>query len=71
MKKFYFTFGYGQYLLSGKSAANCYIVIDAVDEMKAREIMCYHYGSKWSMCYSSADEFGIEKYNLRQINLGE
>lgn len=71
MNKYYFTFGFGHRLLNGQSAANCYIVIEAEDEMKAREIMCWNYNRKWSMCYSSPDEFGVEKYNLKQVELGD
>lgn len=71
MNKYYFTFGYGHRLLNGQSAINHYVVIEAEDEMKAREIMCWYYNSKWSMCYHSADEFGIEKYNLKQVELGD
>lgn len=71
MNRYYFTFGYGQYLLSGKSAANCYVVVCAEDEMQARTLMYAYYGRKWSMCYNSAEEAGVDKYNLKEVELGD
>lgn len=61
IKKFYFTFGCGQ------AYENCYHVIDANNEAEAREEMFRRFGNKWSMVYKSAEEAGVEKYNLREI----
>lgn len=71
MKKFYFTFGFGHRLLNGQSATNCYTTIEAENEMKAREIMYWHYNNKWSMCYFSAEEAGVYTYNLKYVTLGD
>ncbi len=61
MKKFYFTFGFGQL------HANCYHVIVAEDSNSARVEMFRKFGKKWSMQYESAKEAGVEKFNLREI----
>lgn len=61
MKKFYFTFGFGQ------PHENCYHVIEANNETEAREDMCRKFGNKWSFMYDSAEEAGVEKYHLREI----
>ena len=61
MKTFYATFGCGQ------PHENCYIKVVAEDEEEAREWMCRHFQTKWSMMYTSAEEAGVEKYNLKEI----
>jgi len=66
MKKFYFTFGFGQ------KHENCFIVIEARDREKAREIMFEKFENKWSMQYDEERWFRDGKsqqelYNLREI----
>lgn len=61
MKKFYFTFGFGQ------PHENCYHVIEAVDAATARVLMCRRFGDRWSMQYNSAEEAGVERFNLKEI----
>jgi len=61
MPKYYFTFGCGQ------SHENCYHVIEAVNSEAARAKMTWRFGIKWSMQYNSAEEAGVEKYNLKEI----
>ncbi len=60
-KTFYATFGCGQ------PHENCYIKIAAKDEEEARNWMIRRFGLKWSMLYTSAEEAGVEKFNLREI----
>lgn len=62
LKDFYFTFGHGQ------PNFGCYHVIKAENENKAREIMFRRFGKKWSMMYKSAEDAGVEEYNLKQIS---
>lgn len=48
MKKFYFTFGYGQ------EHAGKYVEIEALNMGIARQTMVERYGDKWSMCYGES-----------------
>ena len=61
LKSYYFTFGYGQ------PHENCYHIIQAATENDARDIMLERFGNKWSMCYKTAIEAGVEQYNLQEI----
>lgn len=61
MKKYYFTFGFGQV------HANCYTVIEAENSEEARREMTIRWGRKWSMQYNSAEEAGVERFNLKEI----
>lgn len=61
MKKFYFTFGFGHLHENG------YHVIEAEDSEAARKEMFHRFGEKWSMQYDSAEEAGVERFNLRQV----
>lgn len=61
MKKFYFTFGFGQ------PHENCYTIIEAEDWATARRQMFQEYGTKWSMQYESAEAAGVKEFNLREI----
>lgn len=61
MKKYYFTFGFGQ------AHDNCYTVIQAPDSNNAREEMFRRWGSKWSMQYDSAEKAGVERFHLKEI----
>jgi len=61
MAKYYFTFGFGQ------PHENCYHVIEAANSVDARAEMFRKFSDKWSMMYESAEEAGVEKFNLREI----
>ena len=61
MKKYYFTFGFDQ----GNN--HCYIIIEAENREEARRKMCRRFGSQWGFQYDSAEEAGVEKFNLREI----
>ena len=61
MKKFYFTFGFGQ------PHGGCYHVIEAENSEKARELMFERFGVKWSMMYDSAEEAGVVRWRLKAI----
>ena len=63
MSKHYFTFGFGQ------KHANGYHVIEAEDELKAREEMHNRFGAKWASRYDSAEEAGVEKFKLHEVFL--
>ncbi len=45
----------------------CYTVIEAHDREWARKEMFRRFGEKWSMMYDSAEEAGVERWNLREI----
>ncbi len=62
MKKFWFTFGHSQ-----QWGPMGYHVIEAKDENAARLIMIKRFGSKWSMCYKSAEAAGVKDYGLSEI----
>ena len=59
-KDYYFTFGFGQ------GHDNCYVVIHGTYQ-SARERMFEVWGSKWAMQYDSADDAGVDEFNLRKI----
>lgn len=70
MKKFYFTFGFGHYLISGAPADKCYTIVEAESRMEARLKMHEVYGPKWSFCYDSPEEAGVHRYGLRFVDFG-
>lgn len=61
MKKYYFTFGFGQ------PHENCYHVIEANNSVEARAKMFERFSDKWAFQYESAEEAGVEKFGLREI----
>ena len=67
MKKYYFTFGYGQL------HENKYVVIEADTYEEAREEMYNRFGTKWSFQYTEkewVDKDGItmaENWNLAEL----
>lgn len=61
MPEFYFTWGYGQ------GHDRCYTIIEAETEIKAREEMTLRWGPKWGFVYSSAEEAGVEDFDLKYI----
>jgi len=66
MKKFYFTFGFGQ------RYQNCYHIIEAETAEAARDLMVRKFGKEWSMQYNEDEWFenGVsqaEKWNLKEI----
>jgi len=61
MKRFYFTFGCGQI------HENYYHVIEAKNENEARKQMNLRFDNKWSMVYNSAEEAGVDEFNLKEI----
>ena len=62
MRKWYFTFGFGQ--LHEK----CYHVIKAENSTEARAKMFERFSDKWSMQYDSAKAAGVDKWNLTEID---
>lgn len=68
MKKFYITFGFAHKDTQGNSLANCYTIIEAETEEKAREIMfASPLGSQWAFIYKDAITPGVIKYNLSYV----
>lgn len=61
MAKWYFTFG------SNHKYPNSYHVIEAETSADAREEMFRDFGDKWAMQYDSAEEAGVERWNLTEI----
>ncbi len=61
-KKHYFTFGHGQ-----SPGIGYYVIIEANDSTEAREIMHKRWGDKWVTNYDSAEEAGVEKYGLMEV----
>ena len=61
LQKYYFTFGHGQ------AHFGCYHIIEAKDEMRARELMHERFGTKWSMMYESAEKAGVEEWGLKLL----
>lgn len=61
MGKWYFTFG------SGQPHEGCYYVIEAENPELARWKMFERFGTKWAIQYDSAEEAGVEEFNLREI----
>ena len=61
MKKFYFTWGFGQ------GHDNCYTIVNADNMEEARKTMFDRWGNKWAFGYESAEKAGVEKFNLQQI----
>ena len=61
MKKWYFTFGFGQ------PHEGCYHIIKTNNSEDARDEMFKRFGTKWAMQYDSAEEAGVEEFHLREI----
>lgn len=62
MKKFYFTWGYGQ-----SPGIGYYHIIEAEDKKTARERMNEKFGREWAFCYESAEAAGVEEFNLKLV----
>ena len=62
LKKWYFTF-----MPSQEDKKNCYHVIEADTMMAARAIMFIEYGDQWFTSYASAEEAGVDRFNLTEI----
>lgn len=63
MKEYYFTFGFGHHQ-PDRSLSNHYTIVSANSATEARQKMVERRGSKWSFNYDSAEQAGVEKYNL-------
>jgi len=61
MKSWWFTFGFGQ------GHDNCYVVIRAESQDKAREEMNRRWGNRWGFQYDSAEAAGVKEYNLIEL----
>jgi hypothetical protein len=61
-KDWFFTFGMGH------ANAGCYIVFHGTYS-SARDMMVEHFGLKWCMQYSSAEDAGVERWNLRRLEV--
>lgn len=61
MNKYYFTFGYGQV-----PGIGWYAIVKADTENEAREKMVQRLGNNhWSFTYLSAEDAGVERFNLK------
>jgi len=61
--EYFFTFG-TNHRINGISLGYAYVLIIADTMKKAREIMVEHHSDKWAFAYHSAEEAGVEKFNL-------
>lgn len=68
-ERWVFTFGFGHtHPATGERLANCYVVIEGdIDE--TREIMQRHFGNAWAFQYPTEQEAGVERWDLRRIDL--
>jgi len=62
-KSFYGTFGHGH------PNQGCYVKIKANDTVAASEFMRRHFEDNWAHVYDSADDAGIEKFNLKELKI--
>ena len=62
--QFWITFGFGQEL------EGCYTIVEAPNEADARLHINMMYGSLWSFIYRTAEEAGVERFNLHFVELG-
>lgn len=60
IKDWYFTFGCGQ------AYAGYYHVINGTFS-EARDKMFERFGPKWSMQYGSAEDAGVDRFNLKEL----
>jgi hypothetical protein len=60
LQDWFFTFG------GGHEHPNGYVKIHGTYG-SARDEMIRRYGLKWSMQYSSADDAGVERWNLQEV----
>lgn len=65
MKKYYFTFGFGQ------PNQNGYHVIKAQSSQIARDEMFRRFGQKWSFQYNSPDAAGVDEFHLHEVKFKE
>lgn len=65
MKKWYFTFGFGQ------PNQNGYHIVTAQDREQARAEMFRRFGQKWSFQYDSPQAAGVEKFGLHEVKFKE
>lgn len=62
LKKYYFTFGFGQ------KHENGYTMIEAETYGEARDKMFEMFGSVWAFQYDSSAAAGVEEFNLHYVN---
>lgn len=60
-----FTFGFGHHCGCGRSLSSCYT------ELPSREDMIRLWGIKWSHQYETAEQAGVERWQLRRIATDE
>lgn len=61
-QKWYFSFGCGMQ----DPHRNCYVAIKG-DYATARNEMIRRFGTKWCGQYATAEEIGVEEYDLKEI----
>ena len=69
MKNFFFTFSLNHLGKNGESLRKRYAVIPAKDIGYARNEMFRLRGAKWAWAYTSAQQAGVYKHNLKEIEL--
>jgi len=71
MRKFYFTFGSGHVLADGTPLKDRYCEVEAHSEIEARATIEMKRGDKWAFCYATKESAGVNRWNLRPIQLEE
>lgn len=66
-----FTFGFGHtHPQTGESLAHCYVRVPG-DGAEARDKMIAAFGRKWAFQYASAEQAGVDRFELREIPMPE
>ncbi len=72
MNKYYFTFGTNHETKQGYTLGRCYVLIEAVSEMLARQKMNDARGNSWAFSYTEEEFAGLPaKYGLTRLTLEE
>jgi len=69
LNKYYFTFGCGHLDSNGNSLGNSYCIIYAATSEEAREHMRSARGDKYCTNYMSAQQAGVDRFELTQVHL--
>lgn len=68
MTEYIVTFGFDHINpITGKTLANNYVRVPALDYDEARDKISGRFGDKWSMIYTSEIEAGVRRFNLQEL----
>lgn len=70
MTDYIVTFGYDHINpITGKTLANNYVRVPAINENEARDKIRSRFDNRWSMIYDSEDKAGVQRFNLQELEL--